>query len=82
MKPVNSKSLFTFICDQMEKLGSNEIDVETAKAQANLCKQANNILKYELDRAKTLMELKTFNLQNNSNMELREIESKPFDSTI
>ena len=82
MRPVNSKSLFTFICDQMEKLSANEIDVETAKAQANLCKQANNLLKYELDRSKALMELRTFNLQRGANLELREIESKPFDKTV
>ena len=47
MKPVNSKSLFTFICDQMDKLQEASITVEQAKAQANLAKQANNILKYE-----------------------------------
>ena len=82
MKPVNSKSLFSFVCDQMEKLSSNSISVDEAKAQANLCKQANNLLKYEIERTKVLMEVKTFNSQNNTEIELREIESKSFDNTI
>ena len=82
MKPVNSKSLFAFVCDQMEKLSSNLISVDEAKAQSNLCKQANNLLKYEIERTKVLMEVKTFNSQNNTEIELREIESKSFDNTI
>lgn len=83
MKPVNSKSLFSFICDQMEKLQESSISVEQAKAQANLAKQANNILKYELDRASVLMKIAEFNRENEGNkVEIREIESKPFDKTI
>ena len=83
MKPVNSKSLFSFICDQMEKLQESLISVEQAKAQANLAKQANNILKYELERASVLMKIAEFNKENESNkIEIREIESKPFDKTI
>ena len=83
MKPVNSKSLFSFICDQMEKLQESLISVEQAKAQANLAKQANNILKYELERASVLMKIAEFNKENESNkIDIREIESKPFDKTI
>jgi len=83
MKPVNSKSLFTFICDQMEKLQDSTITVEQAKAQANLAKQANNILKYELDRANTMMKISEFNKDNEKNkIGLREVESKMFDNTI
>ena len=83
MKPVNSKSLFSFICDQMEKLQEASITVEQAKAQANLAKQANNILKYELDRTNTLMKIAEFNKDNeNSKVYLREIESKAFEKTI
>lgn len=47
----SSKSIFEHLCDQMDKLNSKVVSVEEAKAQANLAKQANNILKYELDRA-------------------------------
>ena len=35
----------------MKKLSANVISVEEAKAQSNLAKQANNLMKYELDRA-------------------------------
>ena len=35
----------------MSKLDSKQISVEEAKAQANLAKQANNILNYELNKS-------------------------------
>lgn len=83
MKPVNSKSLFTFICDQMGKLAKDEITTEQAKAQANLAKQANNILKYELDRINMQIKISEFKVTNNGfEHNIREIESKPFDNTI
>lgn len=53
-KEANSKNIFKHLCDQMAKLSVNQITVEEAKAQANLAKQANNLLKYELERAKTM----------------------------
>lgn len=52
----NTKSIFKHLFNQMKKLEEKEIDVDEAKAQANLAKQANNILKYELDRARTMAE--------------------------
>jgi len=79
MTPVNNKSLLHFIFDQMKKLDSGVIDVEKAKAQANLSKQANNALRYELDRAKTKMNLTVHNRQYSDNVELREAETKNFD---
>ena len=83
MKPVNSKSLFAFVCDQMEQLQNETISVEQAKAQANLAKQANNLLKYELDRANTQMKIANFNKENSENkVQLRELESKAFDNSI
>jgi hypothetical protein len=82
MKPVNSKSLFSFICDQMEKLDKDEITIEQAKAQANLAKQSNNILRYELDRTNTEMKVREFNLRTGANLEIRNAESKPFDDTV
>lgn len=80
--PVNSKSLFAFVCEQMRKLDSKESTVEEAKAQAHLAKQANNILKYELDRANTEMKLRSQNKEFNETLMLRQVESKQFDSTI
>ena len=47
----SSKSIFEHLCSQMDKLDNKQISVEEAKAQSNLAKQANNVLKYELDRA-------------------------------
>jgi|GEM_PF-1743545 hypothetical protein len=80
MTPVNNKSLLAFIFGQMEKLDAKEIDNETAKSQANLSKQANNALKYELDRANTIMKLKQHNKENTDTLELRNVESKNFES--
>lgn len=79
MTPVNNKSLLAFIFDQMAKLDNNEITTEQAKAQANLAKQANNSLKYELDLVKTKIELTEYNNTYDTNIELRNAESKNFE---
>lgn len=79
MQPVNSKSLLTFVFDQMEKLDEGKIDVQQAREQSNLCKQANNLLKYELDRAKVKMELTKHNAIYKDGLVLREIEGKNFE---
>lgn len=79
MKPVNSKSLINFIFDQMEKLDKKEIDVQTAQAQANLSKQANNILTYELKRTQVQMDLDKHNFEYKKSLQIREIESKNFE---
>jgi hypothetical protein len=79
MTPVNNKSLIAFLFDQMNKLDENKITAEDAKAQANLAKQVNNAMKYELDLVKTKMELTEFNKTNTEKIELRNVESKNFD---
>lgn len=79
MKPVNSKSLLAFIFDQMEKLDNREIDVDTANAQSKLAQQANNLIRSEHERSRVKMELEKHNNEYNSNVQLREIESKNFD---
>lgn len=79
MTPVNNKSMLAFIFGQMDKLDRNEIDVQTAREQGNLAKQANNAMKYELDRAKVLMELAKHNAVYKDGLDLRNIESKNFD---
>lgn len=78
MKPVNNKSMIAFLFDQMEKLDKDQIDVQKAREQGNLAKQVNNAMKYELDRAKTLMELAQHNAVFKDGVDLREIESKNF----
>lgn len=65
-KSVNSKELLKHAFNTMMLLKSKAIDVEEAKAHANLLKQSNNILKYELDRAVAM--------QKYSEIEIRNIE--------
>ena len=65
-KKVNSKELLRHSFDMMMMLKSKVINVEEAKAQSNLLKQANNLLKYELDRAVAFKKYE--------NLEIREIE--------
>lgn len=79
MTPVNNKSMIAFLFDQMEKLDSGSIDVQTAREQSNLAKQVNNAMKYELDRVNTLMELTKHNAVYKDGLNLRNIESKNFD---
>ncbi len=78
MKPVNNKSMIAFLFDQMDKLDRGEIDVLKAKEQGNLAKQVNNAMKYELDRAKTKMEITKHNAIYKEDLALREIESINF----
>ncbi len=75
MKTVTNKELLKFIFNQMEKLDSGTIDVDEAKSQANLAKQANNSLKYELDRANLHMKLEIHNKKSDSDISIRDIES-------
>lgn len=79
MKPVNNKSLLHFIFDQMEKLDTGVITVESAKAQAHLAKQANNSLKYELERATLLMELDKYRKTTGESIDFRNAELKNFE---
>jgi hypothetical protein len=70
-----NKDLLQFIFEQMEKLDTNKIDVDTAKAQSDLSKQANNAMRYELDRAKVLIKLAEHNaLAIGEVIELRNVE--------
>ena len=78
MKPVNNKSMIAFLFDQMDKLDKDEIDVQKAREQANLSKQVNNAMKYELDRAKVKMELSKHNAIYKDGVDLRDIESINF----
>jgi hypothetical protein len=77
MTPTNNKSLLHFIFGQMEKLDNKEIDIDQAKAMALLAKQANNSLKYELDRANVQMKLAEHNLDR-IRIDLRNAESSNF----
>ena len=80
MKPVNSKSLVAFLIDQMHKLSEGEITSEDAKEQANLAKKVNSQMRYELERARIVMDLSKHNAIYKDGANLREIESKNFDN--
>jgi len=75
MKPVNTKSMFSTLCDYMEKLDRNEIDVAQASAMSKLIGQANNLLIYELKRS-VLMANPEFK-NNHRNLEIKNFDSLP-----
>jgi hypothetical protein len=79
MKPVNNKSLLHFLFDQMEKLDNGTIDINQANTQANLVRQANNLMRYELDKAKVLIQLSEHHNSSGKKIELRDVEVKNFD---
>jgi hypothetical protein len=79
MTPVNNKSMLAFLFDQMEKLDDGRTDIHTAREQANLAKQVNNAMKYELDRSKTLIKISEHNAIYKENIILRNIESKNYE---
>ncbi len=64
----------------MEKLDSKEITVDEAKAQAALAKQANNGLKYEIERTKLLIQLEQHkNESTDSKADFRNAEGINFE---
>jgi hypothetical protein len=79
MTPVNTKSLLAFVFNQMEKLDTKEIDVDTANAQSKLVQQANNLLRSEHERTRVKMELERHVKEYGSSLNFREIESKNFE---
>ena len=63
-KKVNSKSLLKHSFDIMMLLKSKAISVDEAKAQANLLKQSNNLMKYELDRAVAIQKYEDIDIRD------------------
>lgn len=66
VKQPTTKELLKHTFNMMMMLKQKTISVEEAKAQSNLLKQANNLFRYELDRAVAL--------QKFENIEIRDIE--------
>jgi hypothetical protein len=64
----STKNLLAFAFQTMQALREKTISIEDAKAQANLIKQANNLFRYELDRA--------IAYQKFENLEVRDIETQ------
>lgn len=54
----STKGLFEHLCKQMELISAKQISLDEAKEQGNLVKQANNVLRYELDREKFQHQIK------------------------
>jgi hypothetical protein len=71
-KDVNTKTLLRHAFDTMMLLKAKQITTEDAKAHANLLKQSNNLLKYELDRAVAVCKYE--------GLQIREIEDSSDDS--
>lgn len=64
VKKANSKELLKHAFNTMMLLKTKAISVEEAKAQSNLLKQSNNLLKYELDRAIAISKFETLDIRN------------------
>lgn len=78
MQPVNNKSLIAFLYGQMEKLDKGEVETSTVLAQCQLAKQINSQMRYELERANTIMKMAQFQIETGKEVTVREIESKNF----
>ncbi len=63
-KKVNTAELLKHAHNIMMLLKAKAISTEEAKAQANLLKQSNNLLKYELDRAIALQKFEGIEIRN------------------
>ena len=63
-KKVNSKELLKHAFNIMMLLKSKAISTEEAKAQSNLLKQSNNLLRYELDRAIAIKKYDDLDIRN------------------
>ncbi len=82
MQPVNNKSLVAFLFGQMEKLDKGQVKVDEVLAQAKVAQQINSQMRYELERARVVMDLTKHNAIFKDGTRLREIESKPFDDKL
>lgn len=63
-KKVNTQELLKHSFNTMMLLKSKAISVEEAKAQSNLLKQSNNLLRYELDRAIAVQKFDKLEIRN------------------
>ena len=78
MKPVNNKSLLAHIFGTIESVTEDkDFDLERAKQLGNLYKQANSTLRYELERANTILKLEDFRNKTGTTINVRNAESKP-----
>jgi hypothetical protein len=64
VKNANTKEMLNHAFNTMMMLKAKAISVEEAKAQSNLLKQSNNLLKYELDRAIAVQKFESINIRD------------------
>jgi UDP-N-acetylglucosamine pyrophosphorylase len=64
VEKVNTKELLNHAFTVMKLLKSGTLSVDEAKAQANLLKQSNNILKYELDKAIAIQKFENISIKD------------------
>ncbi len=69
---VNTKTLLRHAFDTMKRLNSKLLTVDEAKAQSGLLKQSNNILKYELDKAKAIVKYENIKINEIEEEEIQE----------
>ncbi len=77
MKAYKQQITTPFYIQSNGKTRQKEIEVDEAKTQALLAKQANNALKYELDRANVEMKLAEHNRET-ARIDLRNVEGSNF----
>ncbi len=63
-KKVNSRELLKHTFNIMILLKAKAISTEEAKSHANLIKQSNNLLRYELDRAVAYQKFENLEIRN------------------
>jgi hypothetical protein len=80
MQPVNAKSLFSILCQTIDKVDRGEIDTNKAIAISKIAAQATSLLNYELKRA-ALMTNEQFKA-NHRNLEIKNFDSLPEPSHI
>lgn len=77
MKPVNTRSLFHYLCITLDKIDKGEVDPQTANAISKVVGQANNLLNYELKRA-MLMSNDEF-AKNHRSLEIKSFDQKSIE---
>lgn len=68
-RKVNTKELLKHAFNIMMLLKSKAVSTEEAKAQSNLLKQSNNLLRYELDKAIAIKKYEDLDIKNIEELE-------------
>ena len=63
-KATTTKELLSHTFDMMYLMKQKVVSIEEGKAQANLIKQANNIFRYELDKAIAMQKFEGIEITN------------------